>query len=124
MAIARIVIMIVEVWLALGLAIAIAFLLAGLERQEPSARGSHAFRILLVPGMAMLWPLVLARWRTPLPEGQGPGLGLRAQRVWHQRAWLGLAMALAVLVALAQLWPGGRPGAPVQLAPAAGAIKP
>lgn len=46
----------------LGLAVAAAFLLLGLDRVDPAARGAYAFRPLLVPGLVLLWPLVLWRW--------------------------------------------------------------
>jgi hypothetical protein len=45
-----------------GLAVAAAFLLFGIERCEPAARGAYAFRPLLVPGLVLLWPVVLWRW--------------------------------------------------------------
>jgi hypothetical protein len=45
-----------------GLAVAVAFLLFGLDRVAPAARGAYAFRPLLVPGLVLLWPLVLWRW--------------------------------------------------------------
>ncbi|POF28560.1 hypothetical protein [Roseibium marinum] len=38
------------------------FLVIGLDRVEPSARGSYAFRPLLIPGICLIWPLVLYRW--------------------------------------------------------------
>jgi hypothetical protein len=47
---------------AAGFGVAVAFLLFGLERAAPSARGAYAFRPLLVPGLMLLWPLVLWRW--------------------------------------------------------------
>ena len=58
-------------WLALtyiwcGGAVAVAFLAFGLDRIDPSARGGYAFRPLLVPGLMLLWPLVLATWRQRL----------------------------------------------------------
>jgi hypothetical protein len=46
-----------------GLAVAASFLVFGLDRIDASARGSYAFRPLLVPGLVLLWPLVIARWR-------------------------------------------------------------
>lgn len=48
---------------ALGAAVALAFLVFGIERIDPAARGAYAFRPLLVPGLVLLWPLVLWRWR-------------------------------------------------------------
>jgi hypothetical protein len=55
-------------WLAVtyvwcGSAVAVAFLAFGLDRIDPAARGSYTFRPLLVPGLILLWPLVLVIWR-------------------------------------------------------------
>ena len=47
---------------AIGTVVALAFVLVGVERVDPSAAGAVAFRPLLLPGAALLWPLVLARW--------------------------------------------------------------
>ena len=38
------------------------FLIFGLDRIDEDARGSYAFRPLLVPGLILLWPLVAIRW--------------------------------------------------------------
>jgi hypothetical protein len=48
-----------------GLAVAVAFFWSAIERATPAARGAHAFRPLLVPGLVLLWPLVLWRWPPP-----------------------------------------------------------
>ncbi len=45
-----------------GLLVGLAFLLFGLDRLDPAAAGAYAFRPLLLPGLALLWPLVLWRW--------------------------------------------------------------
>lgn len=47
---------------AIGVGVGVAFLLAGIERIDPAARGAYAFRPLLLPGLAALWPLVAWRW--------------------------------------------------------------
>jgi hypothetical protein len=47
---------------AAGLVVAFAFLVVGIDRIDPNARGVYAFRPLLVPGVVLLWPLVLGRW--------------------------------------------------------------
>ena len=49
-------------YLLLGALVAAGFLFYGLDRIDPAARGAHAFRPLLVPGLVLLWPLVLWRW--------------------------------------------------------------
>ena len=45
-----------------GLAVAAAFLLWGIERVAEGARGAWVFRPLLIPGLVLIWPIVLWRW--------------------------------------------------------------
>jgi hypothetical protein len=46
-----------------GLVFACAFSAAGAARVDPAARGaSFGFHVLIVPGAAALWPLLLRRW--------------------------------------------------------------
>ncbi|MCC6716492.1 MAG: hypothetical protein IT555_01280 [Acetobacteraceae bacterium] len=52
-----------------GVVVAVAFLFLGLDRIDPAARGAYAFRPLLVPGLVLLWPLVLWRWRVLARSG-------------------------------------------------------
>ena len=51
-----------EIYGWIGAFVAALFLLIGIDRIDPSARGSYAFRPLLIPGMILVWPLVLYRW--------------------------------------------------------------
>lgn len=52
-------------YLALGLAFALAFVVRGVAAIDPAARGMPlAARLLIVPGAAVLWPLLLWRWFT------------------------------------------------------------
>lgn len=46
----------------IGAAVACLFLLIGIDRIDEDARGSYAFRPLLLPGIVVLWPVVLIRW--------------------------------------------------------------
>ncbi len=59
-----------------GLVFAIAFVTTGVKRIDSQAIGSGvAFRVLIFPGSAALWPLLLRRWisRTAEPpEGRNP----------------------------------------------------
>jgi hypothetical protein len=48
-------------YVLLGLIIGIAFVTAGVTRVQP-APVSVGARILILPGAAALWPLVLSRW--------------------------------------------------------------
>ena len=59
---ARIVIEVLQYYGYVGLAVAAAFLLIGIERVDASARRAYAFRPLLIPGCIVLWPLVILRW--------------------------------------------------------------
>lgn len=60
---AELVLALAGAYAAAGLAIGLAFIFRGLDRIDPAARGAHAFRPLLLPGLVLLWPLVLWRWR-------------------------------------------------------------
>ena len=59
---ARIVIEVLQYYGYVGLAVAAAFLLIGIERVDAGARRAYAFRPLLIPGCIVLWPLVILRW--------------------------------------------------------------
>lgn len=52
----------VTIWLAVGAVVGVAFLFLGIDRIDPAARGSYAFRPLLLPGLTLLWPFVAVRW--------------------------------------------------------------
>jgi hypothetical protein len=50
-------------YVALGLAVAAAFVVFGVRQVLPHAPAvSLGARVLLFPGSASLWPLILARW--------------------------------------------------------------
>ncbi|HKV73987.1 MAG TPA: hypothetical protein VJN95_05680 [Gemmatimonadales bacterium] len=49
-------------YLAVGLVVALGVVVAGLKRIDPVAgHGTWGFRLLIVPGIAALWPLILRR---------------------------------------------------------------
>jgi len=54
--------MLIHVWLWTGAAVALVFLTWGIDRIDEDARGVYVFRVLLVPAILLLWPLVLWRW--------------------------------------------------------------
>ncbi len=58
-------------YLATGVIIGAAFVFRGVNRVDPAAQhASTAFRLLILPGAAALWPLVLRKWaatRRPSP---------------------------------------------------------
>ena len=48
---------------AAGVAFAIAFLAVGVARVDSQARGAGlGFRLIVFPGIAALWPVLLVRW--------------------------------------------------------------
>ena len=51
-----------KVWATIGGVVALAFLVFGIDRIDEDARGAYIFRPLLVPGVMLIWPLVLWRW--------------------------------------------------------------
>jgi uncharacterized membrane protein len=61
---AIVIVWLVEAYLLIGVAVGLAFVFLGIERVDPAARGAYAFRPLLLPGLALLWPYVLRRWLT------------------------------------------------------------
>jgi hypothetical protein len=51
------------VYLGIGAAFALAFVVAGATRIDPAARGMPwPARLVIAPGAAALWPLLLAKW--------------------------------------------------------------
>lgn len=60
---AAILLTLLAAYAALGVLVAAAFVLGGVDRIDPAAHHSWAFRVLLLPGLVLLWPLVLKRWR-------------------------------------------------------------
>ena len=48
---------------AIGFLLAIAFVAAGIHRMDPQAKGAGlGFRLIVLPGIAALWPWILFRW--------------------------------------------------------------
>ena len=98
---AALLIMAAQVWFWAGLAVAALFLTIGLGRIDEDARGAYAFRPLALPGVILIWPLVLWRWWV-LETGrdQWP-LRHRPNRSLHGRAWIVLALAIPLIFILA-----------------------
>lgn len=87
-----------EGWLAIGALVAIAFVIFGLDKVEANAHGGYVFRVLILPGLALLWPIVLWRWR----------IARHSTEDWRERhspqrtpaGWLGISMAVAIFLIL------------------------
>lgn len=60
---ATIVIAALFAYLGLGLVVAVPMAWRGVDRLDPAAAvGSLGFRVLAIPGLMALWPMVLTRW--------------------------------------------------------------
>ncbi len=52
-----------SVYAAAGLLFAILFVILGIHRVDEHAHGAGVgFRLIVIPGVAALWPLLLLRW--------------------------------------------------------------
>ena len=52
-----------EAYSALGLLFAVAFVTIGISQVDPSSKDSGVgFRLIILPGVAALWPMLLTRW--------------------------------------------------------------
>lgn len=97
-------------YLALGLAFALVFVTAGVQRLDGAARSAGAgFRLLILAGSALCWPALAWRWwslrdaepGTPPPE-RAPRLPWgRKHRRAHLALWLLLGPAALLLLVLA-----------------------
>ncbi|MEL6477194.1 MAG: hypothetical protein AAFR17_07685 [Pseudomonadota bacterium] len=99
MEIAETILEIVRWWGLAGLVTAVAFLAVGIDRIDEDARGAYVFRPLLIPGILILWPLVLWRWWVLETGRDAWPLRHRPPR----RAHLWAALTMAVLIPLIYL---------------------
>lgn len=61
--VADVLVIAVAVYAAIGALLAIAFVTIGVERIDPVAAGAlWLFRVLIWPGVAALWPVMLMKW--------------------------------------------------------------
>ena len=110
---AHLIVQITELYILIGAIVATWFLLLRLDDIDPAARGAYAFRPLLIPGLMLLWPLVLLRSAGRLSSTS------RHHRRTHFRVWLVLSVFLPVLLvgAVALRQNGPTEAAPVRIAP-------
>ncbi len=98
----------VQIWGGIGVAVAFGFLIFGIGRIDEDARGAISFRPLLIPGILIIWPLVIWRW-WQLTQAAATPVIRAAPRESHAI----VAVALAVIVsatllateAIRQEWP-------------------
>lgn len=86
----------------IGLCTAAIFLFRGIDRVDPNARGAWAFRPLLIPGLVLIWPLVLWRWWR-LARGENLARRHRPPRKTQDQLALALALLVPLILAAALL---------------------
>lgn len=122
MAFAQGIVWAMELWLILGALVAAVFLTVGIDRIDEDARGAYIFRPLLIPGVLLIWPLVLWRWWRMETERAAWGERYRPVRSGHAVAAVLMSLGIIAIViaglSVRQDWPAG--AAPVQLSAGAG----
>ena len=112
-----------QLWLIAGAVVAALFLTIGIDRIDEDARGAYVFRPLLVPGVLLIWPLVV--WRWGVLEAGRDQWAKRHDPPRKQHFWVAVALAIFIPVMLyaglsvRQSWPTDI--APEQLSKPAGA---
>ena len=82
--VAHVTVLVAGVYLAIGLAFALAFVFRWVGRVDPAAQsGTLGFRLLIIPGSAILWPILAARL---LRGTTGPPEERNAHRLARQGA--------------------------------------
>ncbi|MEL6640939.1 MAG: hypothetical protein AAFP98_06445 [Pseudomonadota bacterium] len=117
---AELILLAVKIWGGIGALVALPFLTFGMDRLDEDAREAYVFRPLLVPGILLIWPMVLWRWYI-LADGKDEwSHRYRPRRSTHK--WYALVMPIAIVaiivtgLSLRQAWPADI--APVQLSEA------
>jgi uncharacterized membrane protein YecN with MAPEG domain len=63
MGVAEILVWLLGIYTAAGVLFAAWFVSSGIQRMDEAAAGADiAFRLLMFPGVAALWPYLLSRW--------------------------------------------------------------
>lgn len=106
---AAVLITLAEWWLYIGAAVAAVFITVGIDRIDEDARGAYVFRPLLIPGVLLIWPIVVWRWYL-LETGQDSwAKRYKPNRAAHGRWWriFGIIIPLIFVGAmvLRQTWP-------------------
>ncbi len=99
----------IRLWFTTGGVVAVAFLLIGIDRIDEDAQGAYVFRPLLVPGILLIWPLVLWRWWVLETGRDKPEARFRVVRKGHGIVALGLAVLVILTIitglSIRQQWP-------------------
>ena len=98
-----------KLWIIAGGLTAAVFLTVGIDRIDEDARGTYVFRPLIVPGILLLWPLVLLRWWVLETGRDEPERRYRPVRAAHGTVAVLLCVVILSVVSLGlisrQQWP-------------------
>jgi hypothetical protein len=95
-------VMIGTFYLYAGGVVAVVFLLFGLSRLDENAQGAWVFRPLLIPGVLLIWPLVIWRWSV-LRRGEEKLDRHRMPRIRQERAQLVFVIVIPLILLTAVL---------------------
>ena len=87
-------------YLYAGAAVAVVFLLYGLGRLDENAQDAWVFRPVLIPGVLLIWPLVIWRW-TVLFRGEEKLDRHRMPRIRQERAQVVFALVIPLILLVA-----------------------
>ena len=70
LALAHAILWVAGIYVAIGVIVGLPFAVSGIGRVDPAAKAAPwSFRVLVLPGVVALWPLIARRWlasrRTP-----------------------------------------------------------
>jgi len=106
---AEIILATVRFWLMTGGVVAAVFLLIGIDRIDEDARGAYVFRPLLIPGILLIWPMVLWRWWVLETGRDKPEARFVPVRKAHGFVAIALAVFVVVTIitglSIRQQWP-------------------
>jgi hypothetical protein len=98
-----------RIWGSIGAVVAAIFLSFGMDRIDEDARGANVFRPLLIPGVLVIWPLVLWRWYLHETGIEAPERRYAPPRKAHFAVGMILPVGIALIVLtglnLRQTWP-------------------
>ncbi|MEO0917856.1 MAG: hypothetical protein AAFY31_12880 [Pseudomonadota bacterium] len=105
-----------RIWGAIGAIVVVPFLIWGIDRIDEDARGAYVFRLLLIPGILLIWPIVLWRW-WQIEAQDAPWLARYQPAMVHGPLVAVMSAAIILVFALGlavrQDWPADI--APIQL---------
>jgi len=117
MDIAQALVMLMQGWGIIGALVAAVFLVIGIDRIDEDAQGAYIFRPLLIPGVLLIWPLVLWRWWQIESDAAPWAARYRPVRASYGPAVILMSLGIIVIViaglSVRQSWPDDI--APVQL---------